>query len=42
MAGFLGIFAITMIIQFSSYLLESLADYRGDPGGREPPGESVH
>jgi len=36
MAGFLGIFAITMMIQFTSYLLESLADYRGDPGGREP------
>jgi TRAP-type mannitol/chloroaromatic compound transport system permease small subunit len=42
MAGFLGIFAVTMCIQFSSYLLESLADYRGDPGAREPAGETLH
>lgn len=42
MAGFLGIFAITMMIQFTSYLLESVADYRGDPGGREPASEIVH
>ena len=41
MAGFLGIFAATMMVQFSSYLLESLADYRGDPGGRERVGESM-
>jgi TRAP-type mannitol/chloroaromatic compound transport system permease small subunit len=41
MAGFLGIFATTMMIQFSSYLLESLADYRGDPGGREHAEETV-
>jgi len=42
MAGFLGIFATTMMIQFTSYLLESLADYRGDPGAREPAAEAVH
>ncbi|MEO0810316.1 MAG: TRAP transporter small permease subunit [Pseudomonadota bacterium] len=36
MASFLLIFAITMMIQFISSLLESAADYRGDPGGREP------
>ena len=42
MAGFLGIFAATMCIQFSSYLLSSLADYRGDPGAREPAGEVMH
>lgn len=42
MAGFLGVFAITMIIQFSSYLLESVADYRGDPGTRQPAGETLH
>ena len=33
MAGFLGIFAITMLIQFSGYFLQAIADYRGDPGG---------
>lgn len=32
MAGFLGIFAISMMIQFVSYLLAAVADYRGDPG----------
>jgi TRAP-type mannitol/chloroaromatic compound transport system permease small subunit len=42
MAGFLGIFAVTMIIQFSSYVLDSIADVRGDPGHREPAGESLH
>ena len=34
MAGFLGIFAVTMLIQFSGYFLEGIADYRGDPGKR--------
>ncbi len=34
MAGFLGIFAVTMLIQFTGYFLESVADYRGDPGRR--------
>lgn len=37
MAGFLGVFAVTMMVQFCAYLLESVADYRGDPGGREHP-----
>ena len=36
MAGFLGIFAATMLIQFSGYFLEAVADIRGDPGKREP------
>lgn len=35
MAVFLGVFAITMLIQFVSYLLEAVADFRGDLGGRE-------
>jgi TRAP-type mannitol/chloroaromatic compound transport system permease small subunit len=35
MAGFLGIFAITMLLQFSGYFLESIADYRGEPGKRQ-------
>ena len=34
MAGFLAVFAVSMTIQFSSYLLESIADYRGDSGKR--------
>jgi len=35
MAGFLAIFAITMLLQFSGYFLEAIADIRGDPGKRE-------
>jgi len=34
MAGFLGIFAISMMLQFVSYLFESVADWREEPGGR--------
>ena len=33
MAGFLGIFAVSMMVQFVAYLLSALADWRGDPGG---------
>ena len=32
MAGFLAIFAITMLIQFVSYLMASVADLRDEPG----------
>ena len=35
MAAFLGIFAITMLIQFVSYLFEAVADMRDEPGKRE-------
>ncbi len=35
MAAFLGIFAISMLIQFVSYFFESIADYRDEPGHRE-------
>ena len=35
MAAFIGIFAITMFLQFISYFLESLANYKGYPGKRE-------
>lgn len=45
MAAFLGIFAVSMMVQFCGYLLESIADWRGDPGshlhdrdGGLPPG----
>lgn len=34
MAGFLAVFAITMLVQFTSQLMESYADVREDPGGR--------
>ncbi|MGB0508219.1 MAG: TRAP transporter small permease subunit [Pikeienuella sp.] len=36
MAGFLAVFAITMLIQFVSYLFEAVADTRDEPGKREP------
>jgi TRAP-type mannitol/chloroaromatic compound transport system permease small subunit len=35
MALFLGIFAISMLVQFVSYFFESVADYRDEPGHRE-------
>jgi TRAP-type mannitol/chloroaromatic compound transport system permease small subunit len=34
MAGFLGVFAVSMVVQFCAYLLESAADWRGDPGSK--------
>lgn len=34
MAGFLGVFAVSMLLQFSGYFLESIADFRGDPDKR--------
>ncbi len=36
MAGYLGLFAITMLLQFVAYLLESVADWHGEPGSRQP------
>jgi len=43
MAGFLIVFALTMMIQFASYLLQGIADYKDEPGGAEPSdGEVVH
>ncbi len=42
MAGFLAIFAISMMIQFASSLLESVANMRGDPGKRKLTGEIIH
>jgi TRAP-type mannitol/chloroaromatic compound transport system permease small subunit len=35
MAAFLAVFAVTMIIQFVSYLFEAVADIRDEPGHRE-------
>lgn len=34
MAGFLAVFAVTMMIQFIAQFLESIADKRGEPGAR--------
>ena len=34
MAGFLAVFAITMLIQFVAYLFDAVADRRGRPGSR--------
>ena len=42
MAALLGIFAISMMIQFASYLLDSYADARGEPGGRQVSSEIAH
>jgi TRAP-type mannitol/chloroaromatic compound transport system permease small subunit len=35
MAGFIGVFAVSMMIQFVSSLFDAAADARGDPGGKE-------
>lgn len=35
MAGFLAVFAVTMNIQFASFILENIANYREEPGARE-------
>lgn len=42
MAGFLAVFAVSMMVQFAGYLLEGAADYRGDKGGREHDTEIMH
>ncbi len=42
MAGFLGVFAITMLIQFIAQFLESCADYKKQPGGRQIATEIAH
>ncbi len=42
MAAFLGIFAISMMIQFVSYFFETIADYREEPGGREVASVAAH
>ncbi|MFN7165437.1 MAG: TRAP transporter small permease subunit [Pannonibacter sp.] len=42
MAGFLGVFAVSMMIQFVSYLFAAVADMRGDEGGRDLSGVIQH
>jgi len=41
MAGFLGIFAVSMMIQFVAYFLDAVADIRGEPGGRDHDSHTV-
>ncbi|MBB96327.1 MAG: permease [Rhodobacteraceae bacterium] len=41
MAAFLGIFAVTMLIQFVAYLFEAVADRRGEPGHKDHDGASA-
>ena len=40
MVGFLAVYAVSMIIQFSSYLLDNIADLREEPGGDQLAGKS--
>ncbi|MEM9278882.1 MAG: TRAP transporter small permease subunit [Pseudomonadota bacterium] len=42
MAGFLGVFAISMLIQFVSYFLAAVADYREEPGKYVPAAPGTH
>jgi TRAP-type mannitol/chloroaromatic compound transport system permease small subunit len=42
MAAFLGVFATTMLIQFVSYLMDAVADLRGQPGGRAHDSTAAH
>ena len=40
MVGFLAVYAVSMIVQFSSYLLDRVADLRQEPSGDQLAGES--
>ena len=42
MAGFLAVFAISMMIQFIAYLLDAVADYRDDPEKIIPAAPGAH
>ncbi|MBO0346996.1 TRAP transporter small permease subunit [Roseibium limicola] len=42
MAGFLAVFAVSMLIQFVSYLMEAIADMRDEPGGRDHDSTAAH
>jgi TRAP-type mannitol/chloroaromatic compound transport system permease small subunit len=41
MAGFLGVFAVSMLIEFVSYFLDAVADIRGEPGGHDHDSHAV-
>lgn len=42
MAGFLAVFAISMMMQFVAMMFEASADRRGEPGGREIATDIIH
>ena len=43
MAAFIGLFGVTMLIQFVSYFFDAVADWYGtNPGHREPGHTSAH
>ena len=42
MAGFLGVFAVSMLIQFVAYLFDAVADIRGEPGARNTSSGAAH
>ncbi len=42
LAAFLAVFAISMMLQFAAYVLEGIADWRGDPGKRRATSDSSH
>ena len=42
MAGFLAVFAVSMMVQFTSYFLSSVADLRGEPGKPKPADAPPH
>lgn len=42
MAAFIGLFAITMLIQFVSYYFDAVADKRGEAGHRTPASDAAH
>lgn len=42
MATFIGLFAITMLIEFVSYFFDAVADARDEPGHREPAADTGH
>ena len=42
MAAFIGLFAVTMLIQFVSYFFDAVADWYDEPGHRAPGHSSAH
>ena len=42
MAGFLAVFAVSMMVQFTAHFLSSVADLRGESGKKKPASEPTH
>jgi len=42
MAGFLAVYALSMLVQFTGYFLSNVADLRGEPGGQKAAGGAPH